>query len=105
MPPDDLSRQAELLPDRPDFVLEQGADGFHQRKSKVFGQTADVVVALDVRGTFSPAGLDDVGIEGALNEEVDVLSLGDDLSRRLLEHADELLADDLALLLGILDAF
>ncbi len=44
--------------------------------------------------------LDDVGVERALGQEVD----GADPRRLFLEDADELVADDLALLLGILDA-
>ena len=44
--------------------------------------------------------LDDVGVERALGQEVDPPELG----RLLLEDADELVADDPALLLGVLDA-
>ena len=46
------------------------------------------------------ADLDDVRVERALGQEVDPAELG----RLLLEDADELVADDLALLLGVLDA-
>ena len=46
------------------------------------------------------ARLDDVGVERALHQEVGLA----DLVRLLLEDADELLADDLALLLGVGDA-
>ena len=34
------------------------------------------MVALDVRRALTAAGLDDVGIEGALDEEFDGVSLG-----------------------------
>ena len=44
--------------------------------------------------------LDDVRVERALGQEVDAAELGG----LFLEHADEFVADDLALLLGILDA-
>src|ERR1700709_2234787 len=54
---------------------------------------ADVVVGLDRRGMVGAAGLDHVGVERALDEEVDAL----ELLRLLLEDADELAADDLAL--------
>ena len=47
----------------------------------------------------SEVALDDVGIEGPLREEVDAAQL----DRLLLEHADELVADDPPLLLGVLD--
>ena len=46
------------------------------------------------------AGFDDVRVERALGQEVDPAELG----RLLLEDPDELVADDLALLLGVLDA-
>jgi hypothetical protein len=66
------------------------------------------VVALDVRGPAAAAGLDHVRVEGALDEELDLLAVraggGDDLACRLLEDADELAADDLALRLRVGDA-
>jgi hypothetical protein len=55
------------------------------------------VVGLDRRGVVAAAGLDHVRVEGALDEEVDLI----ELRRLLLEDADELLADDLALGLGV----
>ncbi len=69
------------------------------------------MVALDVGGAGAPARLDDVGVERALHEELDVVAspkwrLGrNDLGGDLFEGADELGADDLALGLGIGDAF
>ena len=106
--PDDLRRQAELLADPAHLVLEQRAQRLDQRELQVVGQAADVVVGLDVRGAGAAAGLDDVRVERALHEELDRLAvragLGDDLARGLLEDADELAADDLALLLGVGDA-
>ena len=53
------------------------------------------MVALDPGGVPG-ARLDDVGIEGALDEEPGVL----DAARGVLEDPDEQLADGLALLLG-----
>ena len=50
-------------------------------------------------GVVAAARLDDVGVERALHEEARVV----EVARRLLEHADERLADDLALALGIDD--
>ena len=106
--PHDLRRQAELLADPAHLVLEQRAQRLDERELQVVGQPADVVVALDVGRAGAAAGLDDVGVERALHEELDVLAvragLGDDLARRLLEDPDELAADDLALLLGVADA-
>ncbi len=66
------------------------------------------MVRLDVRGAGAAARFDDVGVESALHEELDRLALGlglcDQVELHLLERADELAADDLALLLGVADA-
>ena len=71
--PDDLGGQAELLADEAHLVLEQRAQRLDQLELEVVGQPADVVVRLDVGGARSPAGLDDVGIERALDQEGDLL--------------------------------
>ena len=76
VPPHDLGRQAELLADQPDLVLEEGAQRLDQLELEVLGQAADVVVGLDVGGARSPAGLDHVGVERALDEERDLAALG-----------------------------
>ena len=55
---------------------------------------------LDRRRAGAAAGLDDVGVQRALDEELRVA----ELDRLLLEDADELGADDLALGLGLADA-
>ena len=78
--------------------LNRCAQRLDELEVHVVGQTADVVVALDVR-VVAAAGLDDVGIERALHEEARVA----EILRGLLEHADEELADDLALALRIDD--
>ena len=102
-------RQAELLADQPDLVLEQRAQRLDQLELEVVGQAADVVVGLDVRGARSPAGLDDVGVERALHEEGDLVAVvagtasPEDLGLGGLEDPDELAADDLALLLRVGD--
>ena len=104
---DDHLGQAELAADRAHLVLEEGAQGLDELELQVFGQSADVVVRLDVRGAGAAAGLDDVGVERALHEEADRLAVGGRLEHeRLLgrlERADELASDDLALLLGVAD--
>ncbi len=65
------------------------------------GQAADVVVRLDRRGdALGAARLDHVGVERPLHEPADVA----EPPRLLLEDADELAADDLPLLLRLLDA-
>ncbi|CAH0327901.1 hypothetical protein SRABI128_06576 [Microbacterium sp. Bi128] len=66
------------------------------------------MVALDVGRTLAAAGFDDVGVQGALDEELDLLPvrrcLGNDRQFGFLEGADEFAADDLAFGLGIADA-
>ena len=106
--PDDLVGQAELGADGAHLVLEEGAQRFDELELDVLGQAADVVVGLDVGRAVAAAGFDDVGVEGALHEELDFLAAGaglfEDLTLGFLEGADELLADDLALALGLGDA-
>ena len=58
------------------------------------------MVGLDRGRARAPAGLDHVRVQGALDEPLHVA----ELPRLLLEDADELAADDLALLLRVLDA-
>ena len=60
------------------------------------------MVRLD-GGVVVAARLDDVGVERALHEEPRVGAVRGEVARGLLEHADERLADDLALLLGLDD--
>ena len=99
--PDDALGKAELGGDRADLVLEQHPQRLDQVEVEVLGQAADVVVRLDRRRRRPvAAGLDHVGVERALDEEAGVV----ELRRLLLEDADELLADDLALALGLVDA-
>ena len=75
-------------------------------EAQVVGKTAHVVVALDVGGAGAATRLDDVGIERALHQELDRRSCafgGDHLGGDLLEGADELGTDDLALRFGVGD--
>ena len=98
--PDQALGQPELGADGADLVLEQRAQRLDELELEVVGQAADVVVGLDRRRAGAAAGLDDVGVQRALHEEARVA----DLRRLLLEDADELGADDLALALGLGDA-
>ena len=94
------SGRPELGADGADLVLEQRAQRLDELELEVLGQPADVVMGLDRRGARAAARLDDVGVQRALDEELRVADLG----RLLLEDADELGADDLALGLGLGDA-
>ena len=105
--PDDLGRQAELLADPADLVLEQRAQRLDQLELQVVGQAADVVVALDVRGarcrrrTRRRPGR---ACPAPGTRRLTVRPASATTSRgRLLEDPDELAADDLALLLGVGD--
>ena len=66
--PDDLVGQSQLLAHVADLVLEEASQRFDEVERQVLGQSADVVVALDV-GRVARARLDDVGVERALDEE------------------------------------
>ena len=72
--PHDLLGQPELEPHGAHLVLEQGAQRLDQVELEVVGKPADVVVALDVGRTLAAAGLDDVGVQRALDEELDLLA-------------------------------
>ena len=94
---DEILGQPQLAAELTHLVLKEQAQRLDDLlEVDIVGKTADVVVALDDRGA-AEAGLDHVGIDRALREEIDRA----DLFRLFLEHADELLADDLALALGI----
>ena len=96
--------QAELLADGSDLVLEQAAQRLDQVEGEVLGQAAHVVMGLDVGRGVAPR-LDDVGVQGALDQELRPragTALGRaQVARHLFEDPDEQLADDLALALGI----
>ena len=66
------------------------------------------MVALDVGRALAAAGLDDVGVQGALDEELHLAAGGANLFDNLLlgglEGTDELATDDLTLRLGLGDA-
>src|SRR4030042_260988 len=69
------------------------------------GEPAHVVVALDGGGrALERHRLDHVRVERALDQELGPLPFPRQALHLLLEHGDELAADDLALLLGGDDA-
>src|SRR5688500_5197080 len=98
--PDELLLESQLEAEAPDLVLEQLAHRLDELQPHLLGQAADVVMRLDDGGRpLDRNGFDDVGIERALNEEVDVRNA----LRLFLEDGDELVADALALGLRLLD--
>ena len=86
--------QTQLLADHAHLVLEEELERLDQLEVEILRQAADVVMRLD------RAALEDVGIDGALCKEVDALLL----AGLLLKDADELCANDFALLLRLRDA-
>ena len=93
----------ELAAERAHLVLEELAQRLDQLKLHALGQAADVVVALDRRRRpLDRDALDHVRVQRALGEEARVAVLLAAFVR--LEDVDELVADDLALLLGVFDA-
>ena len=97
----EILRQTELKAELTDLVLEQHAQRLDDLlEVDEIRQTADIVMALD-DGCVILAGLDDVRINGALCEVIHLADLRADLLAHLLEGADELRADRLALVLGV----
>src|SRR5215203_5561520 len=96
LPPDEPLGHPELPRNDAHLVLEEVPQGFDEVEVHDLGEAAHVVVALYPGSVAGPA-LDDVGVERALYQELGVLQL----ASLLLEGADELLADDLALRLGV----
>ena len=89
---------AELLADAPHLVLEEQAQRLDEAHLHVLRQPADVVVRLDRLGdAVGAARLDHVRVERSLDEPGRIA----ELARLVLEDADELLADDHALRLGV----
>ena len=89
--------EAERAADLADLVLEEDLDGLDELEARrdVRRQAAGVVVRLD-----AGLALEDVRPDRALREERDAV----EFAGLLGEDVDELLADDVALLLGVGDA-
>ena len=98
---DHLLGEAEELADLADLVLVEVLHGLDKAlEEDVLRKPADVVVRL--HGLVpAHARLDDVGVDRALPEEVDVAVLLLEVARGVREDLDELAADDLALRLRI----
>ena len=91
---DHAGGKTEFTADAADLVLVEELDRLDQLELQICGKTADVVVRLHADA------LEDIGVDGALSQELDPFLF----SRLFLEDANELGADDLALLFGIADA-
>ena len=76
LPDDELLVEAEVAPEHAHFVLEELPQRLDELESHPLRQPADVVMALDRRRRPDDRDrLDDVGIERALREEVEVPEL------------------------------
>lgn len=96
--PDQLLGNAQLLTDAADLVLEEAGQGLDDvQELHILGHFDLVVVGLDLVGV-ALAGLDAVGVDGALGEESILAALAADL---IPEDLIEFGADDLPLLLGV----
>src|SRR5699024_3849968 len=83
-----------------DLILKEEAQRLYDLlEINVIGETAYVVVGLDHSG-FAQTGFDHIRIDGSLYQEIHSA----DLLCFFLENADELFADDLALLLRLFHA-
>ena len=60
-------------PDCAHLVFEQQPQRLDKGELQIVGQTADIVVALDVRCAGPAAGLHHVGIQRALHQELSVV--------------------------------
>ena len=83
---DQILRQAQLTAQLTDLVLKEHPQGLDDLlEVHIVRQAAHVVVALD-DGGITGTGLDHIGIDGALGQEVH----GTDLFGLLLKDSDEL---------------
>jgi len=103
-----LSGDVHLATELTDLILEQLTQGLNELETvashQALSNTTDVVVGLDsLRGTLEGDTLDDIGVEGTLQEPLDLTgTLGLNSSGLSLEHIDELATNELALLLGVI---
>lgn len=91
-------RETKRFAQRAHFVLEQHPQRLNQlREAEFLGQTADVVMALDDRRARRLTTLDNVRVNRALREVIQLAKL---FGFRL-EHFQEVTADNLALRFGV----
>lgn len=103
LPPDQLMRNAELLTDRTDLILEKIGERLNRTgKFDILGHLDHIVMRLDnggaaLSGFIALAALDSVGIDRTLCK----ISVGTGLTDFIPEDIIEFLADDMTLLLRI----
>ena len=99
-----MTRQAKRQTKRANLVLKEVIERLDEVEVHALGERDQVVVALDgsrLAARLSSAGLDDVGVNGALSQVLDRLAVGLELLRHGEELFPELRTDDAALLLGL----
>ena len=95
-----IPRQPQLSAERAYLILEKPAQRFDNAgESDILGQPADIMVAL-YRSRLVAAGFYNIGVNRPLSKESNTV----ELAGFLLEHADKVFTDYLALLFGISDA-
>ncbi len=91
-------RETKRFAQRAHFVLEQHPQRLNQlREAEILGQSADIVVALDDRRARRLTALDNVRVNRALREVVQLA----ELFGFRLEYFQEVTADNLALRFGV----
>ena len=81
--PNKFTWNAEFFPNGTDFILKERTQWFDEVKVHVFRQAADVMVALDSGTGAGAARFNDVRVDSALNEVIDMTDfLGFFLQRR-----------------------
>lgn len=99
-----MTRQAERQTKRADLVLKEVVERLDEVEVHALGERDQVVVALDggrLAARLASAGLDDVGVDGALSQILDRLAIALELLGDREELFPELRADDAALLLRL----
>ena len=87
MSPDTVVRKTQLLAQLTHLVLEELTQRLDELELHILLESAHVVMGLDGDGGATEGdGLDDVGVERSLEEEVYVTDLGLDLLGLFLKH-------------------
>src|SRR5699024_8159876 len=96
--------QSQLAADSADLVLKQQPQWLDQFEVHIIRQSADTVVGFNIRGAIAAAGFHRVGVQGALDQEIDggtFRGFFQSLRYSALKRADELRTNRLALSLRV----